>query len=96
LFVLLFFLFWIRVICFDLFLTRRHFEIAAKQKEQWALYELGRLSFTGQGVVRNAANALKYFQQAAQGGHLPSLYNLALLSNSGYFSEFFWIELLSN
>lgn len=59
--------------------------MAAKHNEQWALFELGRLSLSGQGpIARNAANALKYFQKAAQGGHLPSLYNLAMLSFSGY------------
>ena len=56
----------------------------ADQGNADAQYTLGNMYATGQGVLKNGAEAAKWFRLAADQGYAPAQYNLGVLFGSGW------------
>ena len=54
------------------------YQLAAKNGDRMAAFELGLLYLNGDGVPKNRQKAAELFQQAADKGYGPAQYNLAL------------------
>ena len=59
------------------------FEKAIKQGDSVAMYNLGCLYQTGQGVVKSFKKAFKLYSAAAEKGHASAMYNLAAMHRNG-------------
>ena len=59
------------------------YQLAAKNGDRMAAFELGLLYLNGDGVPKNRQRAAELFQQAADKGYGPAQYNLALLHVDG-------------
>ncbi len=59
----------------------------ATNGEAVAQSNLAKLYFSGQGVEKNYAEAVKWFKKAADQGHMDAIYSLGYLSELGYGTE---------
>ncbi|MEW8223890.1 MAG: tetratricopeptide repeat protein [Candidatus Thiodiazotropha taylori] len=53
--------------------AQHYYQLAAEQGEAEGAYGLGTLYATGQGVTQNHEQAVKWYQQAAEAGHLMAI-----------------------
>lgn len=62
----------------------KYYEMAAKQNNSRALFNLGNMYFYGKGVKHNISKAIEYFELSAKLNNSDSLYNLWIIYYKGY------------